>query len=483
MTFHDQMIGWEEYPLELPPSVRWMDDVYELQQQLEQKSKSLFVSEPSKIKLEVSFRGTEKTLDISSITSLKDFLMVGDAVEDSRTKFFMISRRNSYTKPKISSEIFKTLCHFYRVFPKYLHCVFQFREKHCEEEEYFSGGCYRHVHEDESKHSAIFEICYNVRYFEKHGRQLEDPWSSRQCSVYQNYSQRSNASTWILIHIPNGTRDHLERFNSETEGSSQSDHPMRIHMHLLLSCEKNWGPYIGYLGDELLLLNQKISFPKKFVDFNVDVSHSQSLAHLRRKLEDARSLLETNLENASTLSEHAEEMQNLRVVSPKSNGRFQSEIRQYQLRLRCHIRNITKHIGCSEDIRVLIFKIMDFRNDELHRLNSHSMEKIAHETAVENKIMVTLAHKAQADSRTMRIAALIGTIYASISLVTSFFSTPLIQYPTEPAGVANVKVRKEAWIYVVISLGLVVGTLLFACIWRQRRRRKPEQDCEKLSEE
>ena len=26
---------------------------------------------------------------------------------------------------------------------------------------------------------------------------------------------------------------------------------MAIHLHLLRSSEKNWGPYVGYLGDEL----------------------------------------------------------------------------------------------------------------------------------------------------------------------------------------------------------------------------------------
>jgi len=183
----------------------------------------------------------------------------------------MISRRNSYTRPKISSEMFKKLCHFYQVFPKYFHSVFQFRERHCESEEYFCGGCYRHVREDERKNSMIFgtlkvngcrssipdctaEISYNIRHFEKHGRELADPWSSRQCSVYQNYFHRSNASIWILIQTPNGTKCNLERLNKEGKGSSPADHPMAIHLFLLLSCEKNWGPYIGYLGDELSLM-------------------------------------------------------------------------------------------------------------------------------------------------------------------------------------------------------------------------------------
>ncbi|KAF8534227.1 hypothetical protein BDD12DRAFT_809534 [Trichophaea hybrida] len=157
---------------------------------------------------------------------------------------------------------------------------------------------------------------------------------------------RSNTSIWILIQIPSGTRCNMERLNREGEGSPPADHPMAIHLFLLYSCEKNWGPYIGYLGDELSLMG--------YAEFNLDVSHSQRLTLLRRKLQDARSLLESNLEVASTLSEHAEEMQQQGVVLPGVNGRFQSEVRQYQLRLRCHIGNVKKHLDCSDDIRLLV---------------------------------------------------------------------------------------------------------------------------------
>jgi hypothetical protein len=189
--------------------------------------------------------------------------------------FSIISQRNAWTRLKISSEMFMMLCHFYRVFPKFLECVFRFSVKTCKTEEYFSGGCYRLVHGGEKLENAtrsttfrmfevnyyrysipdyITEISYNIRHFQRDRSDLQDPWSSYQCSVYHNYSHLSDASTWILIHIPKETRCHLERLNSDAGDSPQSDHPMGMHLHLLLSCETNWGPYIGYLGEELSLL-------------------------------------------------------------------------------------------------------------------------------------------------------------------------------------------------------------------------------------
>jgi len=51
------MHGCENYPTALPRSLQWVDDVYDLGEQLEQKSEFLFVTELSKIKLEVSIQG------------------------------------------------------------------------------------------------------------------------------------------------------------------------------------------------------------------------------------------------------------------------------------------------------------------------------------------------------------------------------------------------------------------------------------------
>jgi hypothetical protein len=51
------MLGWEKYPIALPRAVRGRDDVHDLEEQLQQKCESLFVSDPSKIKLEIFIQG------------------------------------------------------------------------------------------------------------------------------------------------------------------------------------------------------------------------------------------------------------------------------------------------------------------------------------------------------------------------------------------------------------------------------------------
>ena len=97
-----------------------------------------------------------------------------------------------------------------------------------------------------------------------------------------------------------------------------------------------------------------MSFPKQYGEYKLDVSHIQTLAQLRVKLQRAESLLESSVDVASIISEHAKEMSTKGVVSTETNHRFQSELQQYILRQRCHVRNVKKHMAFSEDIRVLV---------------------------------------------------------------------------------------------------------------------------------
>ena len=101
------------------------------------------------------------------------------------------------------------------------------------------------------------EILYTVHHFEKNNQTREpDPWSSRQCAVYQSYTSRTNSSVWIFLHLPGMTRERLDRLNLEAadpivNSPAPSDHPMGLHLSILRSFDNNWRGYIGYLGEKL----------------------------------------------------------------------------------------------------------------------------------------------------------------------------------------------------------------------------------------
>jgi hypothetical protein len=90
------------------------------------------------------------------------------------------------------------------------------------------------------------EICYNLRYFEPHGRQLADPWSCRQSAIHQKLYLSNQHSAWTIIHTPLTLNDAL-RDSAEYIRS----HPIGLHVLYIRSCMHYWKEYLGFLGSQL----------------------------------------------------------------------------------------------------------------------------------------------------------------------------------------------------------------------------------------
>lgn len=212
------------------------------------------------------------------------------------------------------------------------------------------------------------EVCYNIRHFERHGRDLEDPWSSRQCAVYQACGG-SLPTVWFFVKLPARTRNHITRLFGKVNLQEQW-HPMQLHLVILSSCEKGILPYINYLSSQLLLLvgcvgpltinpsdttqNQKISFPKTYADFGIGFSHTLQVGHIRSKLHALLLCLHANINVAATLTEHAKEMCRQGLISLALDRHFHSEINEYTTSMKAHIQAVEMHIESSGDIRLLV---------------------------------------------------------------------------------------------------------------------------------
>jgi hypothetical protein len=46
------------------------------------------------------------------------------------------------------------------------------------------------------------DLCYSIRHFELHGRELDDPWSCRQSAIHQKYYFTNGHSRWIIVQPP-----------------------------------------------------------------------------------------------------------------------------------------------------------------------------------------------------------------------------------------------------------------------------------------
>lgn len=468
--------------MSLPSEIRGSEDICHLQSLLHERAPSLFVADQSKANLEVLFQNTGELVSFSTSASLERFLRA--SAEDGKSKFFIISQRNSWTRLKITFDMFKMTCNFYRVFPRWLESVFMFGLKTCSSDAYIDGCFHRRVHGGYSTAkfgtaSTVLEIGYRIHYFERHGRDLKDPWVPRQCAVYQNYSCEKGVSTWILIQVPIANKQLLSSIDlhasDEVRGQARfslASHPMSTHLSVLFYCSHNWRVYLSSLGDELKTMNQGISFQKRYEEYGLNFSSSQRLSYIRQRLENSLMMLEANRDVGRMLQEHAVDAVNYSRTPSSSDRYFKIELHQYKIEVDSHIRNIKRHLRFSEDIRMLVLKIMDFRHDELVRQNGDSLRLISEQTASDNKNMVAVAHEAAADSRTMKIATIIAMIYLPASLVATFFSTGFVQFDSQGSSFKLV-VRKEVWLFFAVTVSLMACTIASAYFFGRHRKRKP----------
>ena len=93
------------------------------------------------------------------------------------------------------------------------------------------------------------DLCYNVRHFELHERDLEDPWSCRQSAIHQKYYFSAGCSNWIIVQPP-------KLFLSTLEGieSDKIVHPMGLHVLYIAAAMANWRSYLNYITEKLTQL-------------------------------------------------------------------------------------------------------------------------------------------------------------------------------------------------------------------------------------
>ncbi|KAI8960332.1 hypothetical protein F5Y11DRAFT_367480 [Daldinia sp. FL1419] len=86
------------------------------------------------------------------------------------------------------------------------------------------------------KTDTLFRICYNIRHFERHHRDLEDPWPCRQSALHQSLSAISGHPTWVIIQPP-------EIFDLAL---SSTPYPMTVHLRYLQAALANfWAVNFG----------------------------------------------------------------------------------------------------------------------------------------------------------------------------------------------------------------------------------------------
>ncbi|KAF2133870.1 hypothetical protein P153DRAFT_381042 [Dothidotthia symphoricarpi CBS 119687] len=257
-----------------------------------------------------------------------------------------------------------------------------------------------------------FDICYNIRFFEPHGRALSDPWSCRQTAIHHKFRAEDGQSIWTVIHPPLLFSQRLEHAQS-----NQAVHPIALHICYIKASTHNLKAYLECKACELTSLDGKLSVSKPFSDFDTDFSTTQHLHSLKKKLNLALVITQGVSHVLSTLSTHVTDNTSLMRLTPDMDRDIHIEIAQLANDMKSHEATIQNLLTLVTNIDTLNTNILAFKNQDLLLRTTHSLAQLAHASATDTKLTTAIADKTQQDSRVMRIATLIAMIYLPANLV------------------------------------------------------------------
>jgi len=95
----------------------------------------------------------------------------------------------------------------------------------------------------------VVEICYNIRYPAKHGREgSSTPWSFRQVGIYHSLNLQTGKSVWILVQCPLSVQLLVDSVQKEDAGLGlHDDQPLMLHYIILIEVLSQWRDYDNYL--------------------------------------------------------------------------------------------------------------------------------------------------------------------------------------------------------------------------------------------
>ncbi|KAL4966988.1 uncharacterized protein BDV14DRAFT_198452 [Aspergillus stella-maris] len=377
--------------------------------------------------------------------------------------------------------MFHDICASVRTAPRFLKLVLGLGRKLGSDDEDFMA-CYSRYSTpnlNSNMQDQTCDICYNLRYYERHGRDLEDPWSCRQSAIHQTYFFSAKQSGWLVIQPPAAFTAVVRGSQEHTAAEAAAAHPMHPHIQYLSAGIAGWRGYLNYIADRLKYLDQEVAVYKPYGEFAVDFSSKQNINLLRRKLRHAAAILANTLETLGTLRSHEATMARTLDLRQSGHEGFQREVQNLTSELRNYLQTARKLLSMSDDIMSIYRDILNLHSQELIHNNGMGLTQLTKTNAVETKAIISLADRARQESRTMRIATLVAVYYLPANLVLSFFSTTLVWFETvgasEPGqGLFVLRVHREIWIAVVVAVVLGVFTMAISSWWERREVRGEE---------
>lgn len=364
--------------------------------------------------------------------------------------------------------MFNRLIQFYDVFDEFFPYVLGFGKRIRDPPE---TSITSHMRWHTNKSLVIgYEVCYNIRHFELHGRELKDPWSRRHAAFYQRFSFAEHSSTWIIIQGPSKLKSYVEKAVAEQTRLSPAyhEHPLYLHVHFFKMLERNWTSYLITLEAQRCRISDKFLFLGS-CKITVELQDVHDIHNIQARMRTAISIIEGTMSVISTVMDLCSLVQDYAhqacqsPLSPALSGLVIAELTQLQRIFQNHMRTALKILQSSEDNKVMLLAIINHRHNDVIRIHTSSLDTLSAAASTDSRLRTKIASKALAESSIMRIATLITVFYLPFNLTTAFFSTNLITFQ----GNGTLALRKSVWVFLIMAGVLLGGTTMAVWIWKR----------------
>ncbi|KAI6780597.1 uncharacterized protein J7T54_008515 [Emericellopsis cladophorae] len=220
--------------------------------------------------------------------------------------------------------------------------------------------------------------------------------------------------------------ENVQGDSTQAHRSPVTDLGYAFHLRSLSSAIANNREYLENISQQLLSLDIRTAFHKPVLQLNVDVATSQDVYSIRRKLHHFKTILDGTQRIVTALSSLAQSIRKQAGVTRSAEHAFRRELNSISRELDAYQSTASELLDHSADMGSTINSIINFRNQGILASNGAQLHRLAEDNALETKAMAEMGQRTCTDSRTTRIATIIALIYLPANLVITFFSTVFV---------------------------------------------------------
>ncbi|KAF2468618.1 uncharacterized protein BDR25DRAFT_316075 [Lindgomyces ingoldianus] len=307
---------------------------------------------------------------------------------------------------------------------------------------------------------------------EKHGRDLEDPWSIRHAGIQHTFHIDMKASSWLILRGPQSLKDELLQ-------STESGNPMMPHLLILFGASKEWRWYLNYLEDVLLKMSDKVCYydmePTSKDNYNLDVRDIQNLQYFQSKLLRLQLVARTTLSTCRALMKHGTRYRRIYFKDKTPafeyfRGELESQISKFQ----SYHETLTYLLQTAKTISQNVDRLLTYLAQQ-STLNTtyatHATLALAHQ---QSTTLVHLAKRNSEETTSVKTITYITILYLPATLVATLFGTNFIALKQAEAKNSIVGTR-DIWLYPAVVVPLTLATMGLLAAWEKRQRGKEER--------